>query len=338
MWIVTNRTPYAVGRVWGRTKEGVHEWIVAVKATFDIAPNGTLALADEQEAPLLLPQFHGEDGASSLRYDADLVAPKPTTDVLVNGTAYAPHGRPSSDFFVSLRVDRVHKVVRVLGDRTWEQGVRGARASKPEPILQAPIVYERAYGGWDTTDPDPRRQKMDARNPVGRGVVIDETLRTGRPLHNFEYPDQPPEKAGPAGFGAIAGHWSPRLELQGTYDEEWHARRKPLLPADWDPRSLLSAPPDQQAPTHLRGGETVELVNLTPGGFLKLELPKIYLAFTTRFGLMNGRRSQEHRSRLATVIVEPDRPRLILVWSSSLLCHEQVDYLDETIVQEKAYV
>ena len=90
MWAVTNHTPYKVGRAWGRDKDGVHEWIVAVKGTFDIKPDGSLKLADEQLEPLLLPEYNGEAGVSSLRYDADLVAPKPTTDVVLNGTAYAP--------------------------------------------------------------------------------------------------------------------------------------------------------------------------------------------------------------------------------------------------------
>src|SRR5215510_7453997 len=108
MWAITNRTPYKVGSAWGRSKDGVHEWIVAVKGTFDIKPGGNLKLADEQLEPLLLPEYNGEAGVSSLRYDADLVAPKPTTDIVLNGTAYAPKGRSSTDFMVSLRVGRVH--------------------------------------------------------------------------------------------------------------------------------------------------------------------------------------------------------------------------------------
>jgi len=48
MWAVENHTPYAVERTWGRDKDGVHEWIVAVKATFNIKSDGNLLLADEQ--------------------------------------------------------------------------------------------------------------------------------------------------------------------------------------------------------------------------------------------------------------------------------------------------
>ena len=72
MWSISNHTPYSAGSSWGRDKDGVHEWIVAVKATFDIKPDGSLELADEQPEPLLAPAFRrGDEGATSLRYEAD---------------------------------------------------------------------------------------------------------------------------------------------------------------------------------------------------------------------------------------------------------------------------
>jgi hypothetical protein len=327
MWAVVNHTPYAVDRAWGRDKDGVHEWIVAVKATFDIAPDGVVTLTDEQPEPLFAPEYNGEDGVSSLRYDADVVSPKPTTDVLLNGTAYAPGGRPAAEFLVSLRLGRIHKVIRAVGHRTWRQGVLGLGRSEVEPVTQVPIVYERAYGGADLSDPDPKRQRIDLRNPVGCGLVA----RADQPLPNFEYPGGRLERAGPAGFGALASYWSPRRELQGSYDEAWRKSRYPLLPADWDPRSLLSSPADQRPDSHLRGGELVELENLTPGGKLCFTLPSVYLRFRT---LIDGH-TEEHQGRLSTVIIEPDYPRVIMVWQTSLAVRNNGDYLEETVVTEK---
>ena len=334
MWAITNYTPYKVGKTWGRDKEGVHEWIVAVKGTFDIKPDGSLELAEEQLEPLLMPEYNGEAGVSSLRYDADLVAPKPSTDVVVNGTAYAPKGRPSTNFLVSVRVARIEKVIRVVGNRRWKRGLFGLKPSRPEPITKLPIIYEYAYGGCDQTDPDPEKQRMDTRNPVGHGVFAKSNHRLGQPLPNFQYPKGSIEKTGPAGFGAIDSHWSPRRELAGTYDKAWQQNRLPLLPKDWDPRSLLCSPGDQRPNTYLRGGELVELINLTPDGKLSFALPKIYLTFSTH---IDGR-TKEHRSRLSTVIIESDHPRLIMVWLTSLACRTDVDYLDETTVHEKAYI
>jgi hypothetical protein len=334
MWTVTNNTPYKAAGSWGRDKDGVHEWIVAVKATYDIHSDGKVTIADEQLEPLLAPEFNSEDGASSLRYEADLVATKPTTDVVVNGTAYAPRGRPSTNFLVEMRVAGFHKVLRVLGNRTWGSGLFDDAPSWPEPVTEVPIVYERAYGGYDKADPDPRKQAIDLRNPVGLGVLANKRDRAGKPLPNFEYPRGRMEKNGPAGFGAIASYWSPRLELWGTYDEAWDAKRKPLLPEDWSPRSLQCAPADQQSAAYLRGGEAVEMVNLTRDGLLRFTLPKVHLAFTTH---ISGRK-EEHRSKLSTVIIEPDFPRVIMVWTTVLTCRTDVDYLDKTVVREKRYI
>ncbi len=318
-----------------RDLEGVHQWIVIVKATFAIHPEGTLVLADEQVEPLLAPEYHGEAGASSLRYDADLIAPKPTTDVVINATAYAPRRQASADFLVSARVDRTHKVIRVRGNRYWHRSILGeVTASAAQPIIQLPIVYERAYGGFDRTDPDPKKQRLDTRNPVGTGVATRPAHLLDQSVPNLEHPSGAIEHAGPAGFGAIASYWSPRVELCGTYDRAWEIERKPLLPRDWNARSLLCAPADQQSQNHLRGGEEVELVNMTPSGRLRFALPKHYFAFTTYFGA----KSQEHRGQLVSVIIEPDHPRVIMVWQTVLHVRSAIDYLDETVVIEKGYV
>ena len=212
MWRVTNRTPYAASRTWGRDKNGVHEWIVAIKATFDITPDSGLVLAEKQVPPLRVPAFNGDDGVSSLRYEADLVGLKPATDVLLNGTAYAPRGRPTTEFRVSLRLGAIRKALKVVGHRTWRNGPFGLGPSAAEPVTQVPIVYERAYGGFDDENPDPAAQRLDTRNPVGCGVVA----KPGEALSNFEYPSGTPEETGPAGFGALASFWSPRRELGGT--------------------------------------------------------------------------------------------------------------------------
>src|SRR6266481_6486849 len=130
MWAIKNFTPYKAGKSWGRDKSGVHDWIVAVKATYVIKPDGRVELAAEQFDTLLLPEYNGERAISSIRYDTDLVGAKPTTDVIVNGTAYAPKGRPSVEFPISLKFGSVYKVINVLGNNTLCEGAFGTtRAS-----------------------------------------------------------------------------------------------------------------------------------------------------------------------------------------------------------------
>jgi hypothetical protein len=310
MWAIHNHTAYAVERTWIRDAHGLHHWIVVVKATFEFDDYGRLRLADEQLPPLHEPEYLGEPGRSSLRYEADLIARKPSTDVIVNAHAHAPGGRATREIVVGLRVHDLDKALLVRRD---------------EPFVSWPIVYEHAYGGADMPDEDPRRHRIDPRNPVGVGLV------SSRPAPSVLYPRGDPSRAGPAGFGAIASHWSPRLELGGRYDEAWARKRKPLLPADYDEAHLLCSPVDQRPRERLRGGERIGLVNLTPTGALQLELPTIGLSASTRVSVS----SCEHGFELATVVIEAEQRRLIMVWQSSLrVAATEVEYLDGSEICE----
>lgn len=172
MWTLVNRTPYAADRTWVQDPDGTKRWVVVVKATFGIHADGRLTLADEQLPPLLAPEYHGVDGASSLRYEADLVPPKPGTDVVLVGHAYAPGGRPATHVPVALGVGSQRKILAVTGDRVWKRSLVGTVVpSAPVPFLRLPLVYERAYGGHDACSSDPEAQRMFAENPVGIGHV-----------------------------------------------------------------------------------------------------------------------------------------------------------------------
>ena len=90
MWLVANRTPYAAERSWIQDKHGNNIWLVIVKATFDILPDGTTRLAEAQVPVLRSGEHLDEIGKSSLVYDADLLGLKNGTDVLVRGSAWSP--------------------------------------------------------------------------------------------------------------------------------------------------------------------------------------------------------------------------------------------------------
>jgi hypothetical protein len=334
-----NRTSYAAERTIVMDKAGEKSWVVAVKATYNIAKDGTTQLASVQKPPLYSAEYTGEPGKSSIVYEADLIATKPTTDVLINGQAYAPAGRPAEAVDVSMDVGDLKKRLRIFGDRHWYIGFLGRLThSRPAKFERIPITYERAFGGWDRTNPTLTKQRLYSKNPIGSGFATRAQHLDGRALPNVEYPQYLisswKDRPSPAGFGAIASYWSPRLELAGTYDDEWMEKKFPLLPDDFDSRFYQSAPPDQQAGNYLRGGESVTLENLTESGRLRFSLPKVYLAFSTRF----GGQKLEHRASLQTVVIEPDVPQVIMVWQTSLACHHLLDQLDETIIWEKTYV
>jgi hypothetical protein len=329
MWRVDNQTPFSAERSWARDRNGVEVWVVAVKCTYDILPDGSTLVSDAQPPPVLIPEYLGEPGKSSLRFEGDLVLTKTTTDVVVLGHAYAPGGRPVSRMDVGFRVGPVQKVLRVSGDRRW--GLTGSSA--PTPFVTMPLVYERAFGGVDRNSDQPDRD-FYWPNPVGTGFALSSERLFDTVLPNIEYPDQlisgwqdrPPA----AGFGPISSHWQTRVALAGTYDDNWMKARQPLLPHDFDERFFQCVPQDQQAPTFLRGGEDVIVRGMTPSGDLRLLLPKVFLGLETRF--YDGTRELHQDRRLHTVILEPDFPRVSLVWHSALPCHFKVQKLERTIV------
>lgn len=338
MWAIKNKTPFAAERSWVREKNGAEIWLVAVKATYRILPNGALELAEKQEDVLLAPTYLGEPGQSSLRYESDLVRTKVGTDILLHGHAYASRAQRSID--VHLKVGKLEKHLRVFGDRVWKKGLLwGVKISRPKPFERMPITYERAFGGADQKHPKPKRRGWEPRNPIGTGFAMRAKHLVGQAVPNVEHPKRLisswKHKPQPAGFGPIPGGWAPRVALAGTYDEEWELERQPLLPEDFDDHFFHCAPEDQRTSQHLKGGEPVELRNLTPGGHLKFELPKVALRFTTHFQTGDP---VEHRGVLHTVILEPDVPRVILVWHTALPCHTRVNQLKETVIREKRIV
>lgn len=327
MWQIDNRTPFAAEQGWIRDRRGAETWLIVVKATFDIMDDGSLEVSPEQPAPCRVPLHHGEPGHSSLRCDSDFILTKATTDVLVVGHAQAPGQQPMRELDVGVRVGPVQKRLKVFGDRSW--GLLGP--SEPAPFTAMPLVYERAFGGVDKRSDKPE-QDWDWRNPVGCGFAVKSAHLQDVPVPNIEAPDRLisawDDRPAPAGLGAIASHWQPRAALAGTYDEHWAATRQPLLPDDCSDRFFQCAPVDQQAPQFLQGGEPVTLVNLSPRGRLEFVLPRLELALQTQF--MDGEHREHEPPRLHTVLLEPDVPRVSLIWHSAMECHAKVFKLAKT--------
>ena len=335
MWTVTNNTPFAAERSWVRDRDGGEIWLVAVKATFSLGPDGQVAVAKEQAPVCQSPLFRGDPAASSLLYDCDLPRKKVGTEVLLHGHAYAPRGREVADVEVSLQVADREKRLRIYGDRVYQDTLLGLRVSEPQPFLKMPITYERAFGGVDqeATNPD-----WCTWNPVGVGYARNKRTLQGKPAPNIEQGEprgwSPDEQ--PVGFGPIASHWQPRVSFGGTCDEKWQRERMPLLPTDFDDRFYQCAPSDQQFDEYLRGGEPVELRNLTPNGRLSFQLPKVRLRYATFF--IGQSEPVTHEGWLHTVVLEPDVPRLLMVWHTRLKCHPAGHKLLTTEVDFKRVV
>ncbi len=319
MWAIENQTSFSAERAFLRDVDGAEVWIVVVRGTYDVRPDGRLELADEQVPVAMAPEFLGDPSSSGLRWDSDLVLIKPTTDVVVLGQAYAPPLEKVIELDVSLEVGSLRKSLRVVGDRRWVRQGDDLVLTDPEPFASMPLVWERAYGGTD-----------ERRNPIGTGFAQEREDLEDRLAPNI-LPAEGDEST-PAGLGPIPRHWEPRLTYAGTYDDNWQQTRMPVLPEDFDVRFFQCAPADQQPEEPLRGGERVALRNLTMGGELSFELPLVRLGFQTTF----FDEVVEHRATLHTVIIEPDLPRLQMVWQARLDCHPRVYKLLKTTITESA--
>lgn len=338
MWILTNDTPFAAERTLACDRNGADVWLVAVKGTFLINTDGSVKIAEKQEEVLQAPQHRAKPSKSSLLYESDLDYTKLTTDVILNGHAYAPAAKPVPQIDVTMKVGNTSKTLRVFGDRLWKKRFFGIRLTRPEPFEMMPIIYERAFGGGEAVHDKPKQSEWDRRNPVGRGFASRSRHQIDRCAPNIEYPQMPSlswkHKAPPAGFGPVARHWSPRAELAGTYDEQWRKERFPLLPKDFNERFFQCAPIDQQSEDYLHGGELVELHNLSREGFIQFHLPRVALGFQTRL----AGKVVHHGAKMHSVILEPDIPRVIMVWHTMLQCHGKRFSLEGTSIIQKRYV
>jgi hypothetical protein len=163
----------------------------------------------------------------------------------------------------------------------------------PHPVAEVPLRHEYAYGGTLKIE-DAGTQGRTLRftyphNPVGCGYLPNVTtfktsygikarqarasLRKWAQSHpqfaaaqieNLQpLPDQPDQAYPVLTWGVIPKHWSPRIELAGTYDAKWEKERHPLLPEDFNALYWNGANPELRF-THLPHDAEIELKNLIP--------------------------------------------------------------------------
>lgn len=330
-----NRTPFQAAIVPGLTKNGTDTVTVVVKGTFSLkGKSGDLRLADEQLTVRHDDDFLGEPGLSSLRHEADTSPQKKRTDIVLIGHAYAPRPGPIMD--VRLAVGRVEKTVRVLGDRVWHRAAGAWRPTAPAPFERMPLIWERSFGGADTSDPDPDKHERETRNPLGTGLVLAERPERLEDLRlpNLEDPaaliDEPLDRPAPAGFGFLGRDFAPRAGFAGTYDQKWRDEKCPLLPDDFDDRYFNSAPPGLVAPRNLLGGEPVEIDGASPSGDLRFWVPKRRIEIE----LSIRRSPTRHLATMDTLCIEPDERRALVTWKVTVPCPRAFLHIEHVTITD----
>jgi hypothetical protein len=299
-----------------------HEYVVVVvKGTFDFpeAPNGPVRKSQEQTPLVFADTQTGEPGYSATLWETDFAFRKPRCDVVLNGCAHAPGGRPAERVPVGIKIGNWSKLFEVVGNREWRAVGPVFTSTAPEPFVKMPITYDRAWGGVDRLNPEDALPGAYLRNPVGTGWA---QTKNQRLIPGLRLPNT--QKAGedirspfgdytPMSFGPVGRGWPGRIEFGGTYDDNWTKNIFPFLPADFDERYFQMAPADQQIDMP-RGGEEVQLVNLTPEGRTSFRLPDTALPMT----LFKGRQKTFEGSVLPdTVLLDPENRRFSLVWRVS---------------------
>jgi hypothetical protein len=319
--LLENNTPFEAERYGICDENGEDLLLMVIKGTYEFDENGNLTIAEKQEQIEMADQYHDEPDNSSLKYASDFSFGKPATDIALIGHAYAPNGK-TRESLVVLHVGSIQKVVKVFGDRHWKKNVGVSRVSKPEPFEKMPLIYERAFGGVDKSNQDPKRHEFEPRNPIGVGfrakkskLPIDETN-----LPNLEDPKNliksPGDRPDPVGFGFISPAWQPRAGFAGTYGEGWREKRMPLLPVDFDKRFFNAANPDLIYQGFLQGNEQIVVAGVSPSGAIRFSLPGVLPICGIE---IKESEEQQIEINLVKLVIDTDENHLILVWSGSLI-------------------
>jgi hypothetical protein len=331
----------------GQSPDGEYILSVLLKRTFTIVPGQVCVRATEDAGMNAGELFWDHPMNSSVKYESDFAPYKPATDVVLNGTVYAPDDRPATSCTVSLTVGDRRKVLEVVGDRQAKYaGGRPAMFTDPVPFRTMELRYERAYGGTDVYS-DLKVPYPYPRNPLGRGFAVKCTARSvdNLPLPNIETPERrlTPERLClgeyaawesrpvPAGFGWYPKTWLPRAALAGVMpldrpiEQEMRRVYADLLPGDQREPYLrhgfrdmdfafFNGASEGMVFPFLSGGERVISEQLAPEGRLEFTLP----SDRPRLGLDIGEGAQEPLVVLHTVMIRMDDREVDLVWRGAV--------------------
>ena len=199
-----------------------------------------------------------------MQVESDFSPLKPTTDITLNATAFAPDGLPCETWEAGVGLNDDKPVMaRVYGKRHWHKAARLVGISDPKPCLSVPLRYELAFGGANEKLASPF-------NPIGCGYLPIVKQSDARMAHQIEWAHQciDARNAGKphlaAGFGVRHRSWQPRLNYVGTYDEAWVANQHPYPPADFKAAYHLAGCPDLRPSRYWVGGERIHFYHLSP--------------------------------------------------------------------------
>ncbi len=314
---IYDQTGFICQHTMGMDSAGRDFLSLVVKGTFDFPDPGGQPRKSASQRPLVMAdEFTGAPGFSATLWESDFAFRKARCDVILQGHAHAPEGKPVDRLRVGLKVGGWSKQIDVLGHREWRVVGPAITATRPHPFVRQRISYDRAFGGTDKLNPDDPAPAAYLVNPVGTGFarVRNQSRIGGLALPVTQMPDEevrsPYEAYTPAAFGPIGRGWPQRLRFGGTYDQHWQDEVFPFLPTDFDERYYQMAPEDQQIALPASGTGVI-LGNLTPRGREAFALPQTDLPIT----VFRGRETCfDGVVRPDTLLFDTDARVVSMVW------------------------
>lgn len=335
-----NHTALTAEIIPGLDQNGYDYVALVIKGNFTLNPsNPNLTLSEQPSEIVKADKYYDEADNSSVQYESDVCILKKGTDIVLNGHAYAPHNQMSQMVDVGLQINDKSIVYRVFGDRQWIKNGLSWGATAPKSFDRLALTYENAFGGVDVSTLEDEIVQYSEFNPIGKGFVGNKKSPVeGLYLPNIENPQtlisQYKDRPMPSGFGFISRSWHPRVQLAGTYDENWQTNRMPLLPLDFNEQYYNAAHPSLITPSHLLGGERILLRNLSSLGDIGFIVPE----WNTPVKVTVKGRSKNIKPLLDTVVIEPDINNVSLTWRVTMPCYKQFLYINSISIGRKSAV
>ncbi|MGK3995809.1 DUF2169 family type VI secretion system accessory protein [Sorangium sp. So ce1024] len=299
-----NLTPFLFGSKVTSRRPPQPEMTLIVRAKFTLRPGAPLSLPEGHPAlaqeTLRGDVFHDDDldQTGECLYPSDLVDFKPHADVMLLGTCHTPGKARMTECPVRFGVGSWSKILRVVGDRVWMDGLLGPAMSDPVPFDRMPLGDRYSFGG-----------PGHPLNPVGKGHGT-------RELPNVEGADDlllsRSDRPAPAGFGPVSPNRPDRRARVGkNYGKAYREERAPYYADDFDWTFFNAARPDQWLP-YLRGDEELLFQNLHPDAeVFRSRLPGLRIR---AFAKDEERGFREVPMHLDTLLADLDNGALFLTW------------------------
>ena len=267
---------------------------LVAKVCYELGEDGRLIPAARH--PKVLLEATEVDG---VELPADAGYGKAGIDLLVIGSAHAPGGRPRRAMIAGVAIDEHEYGLAIIGDRRWERSWTGWSMSDPDPFVEMPMDWSRAYGGHARVQGG---EVPCVDNPVGRGYILELDGAEGVALPNVEDPTalirDIRDRPRPVSFHPLPMGTSYAADALA----EARARGRNVSRAMFN-----SAIPTHRLPRYPAGAE-LRLCNLTPRPAPGYVLPNTSMIAEVTIG---GAR-RELQGEIDTILLRPARRELVL--------------------------